>query len=167
MIVNGHLVILIGMDKNNLVYRIVSSLMLLSSVALSLYLFIDAFSFNEDNKYLFNMICVMVAAVFVVLQIVIILISIGRDLNLGHIAFNRFKSINKPALIIVNVLLAIGVTIFVVGLVLYFNPEQVSDTKGICLLIISVGFLLIVETLLYNLYVIMFRPRKFTAKMLS
>lgn len=88
-------------------------------------------------------------------------------MNLGHIAFNRFKSINKPALIIVNVLLAIGITIFVVGLVLYFNPEQILDTKGICLLIISVGFLLIVETLLYNLYVIMFRPRKFTAKMLS
>lgn len=88
-------------------------------------------------------------------------------MNLGHIAFNRFKSINKPALIIVNVFLAIGIAIFVVGLVLYFNPEQVSDTKGICLLIISVGFLLIIETLLYNLYVIMFRPRKFTAKMLS
>ncbi len=137
------------MDKKNLVYRIVSSLMLLSSVALSLYLFIDAFSFNEDNKYLFNMICVMVAAVFVLLQIVIILISIGRDLNLGHIAFNRFKSLNKPALIIVNVFLAIGIAIFVAGLVLYFNPEQVSDTKGICLLIITVGFLLIIETLLY------------------
>lgn len=166
MIVNSHLAILITMDKKNLAYRIISSVMLLPSVALSLYLFIDAFSLN-DNKYLFNMICVMVAAVFVVLQIVIILISIGRDLNLAHIAFNRFKSINKPALIIVNVLLAIGVTIFVVGLVLYFNPEQVSDTKGICLLIISVGFILIIETLLYNLYVIMFRPRKFTAKMLS
>ena len=109
------------MDKKNLVYRIVSSLMLLSSVALSLYLFIDAFSFNEDNKYLFNMICVMVAAVFVVLQIVIILISIGRDLNLGHIAFNRFKSLNKPALIIVNVFLAIGIAIFVAGLVPVFR----------------------------------------------
>lgn len=156
------------MDKKNLIYRIVSSTLLIPPIIFAIIMLVEAVYYDVNNSYIFNMIVDAVVAAFALFQIILILLSIGKDLQVGLIAFNRFNSINKAALVIVNIFAAIGISIFITGCYLYYGSgTDVLDTIASASILASIGLLLICETFIYNLYVLMFRPRKFDIKSLS
>lgn len=150
-------------DARTIVFRIVSVASLFATLPFVVWMLVLLIAESEAEST-FATIALIVLSAFTVLEIAIILKNMKKDLLLFHVAFNENKTLNRPALIIVNVFLAVSIGIFAGGLFLALSPAPELLTSG--RVVFPIGLVMLINCVLYDLYVILFHRRRFSVKAL-
>ena len=146
-------------EKRSLAWRIVSSVLLLCSMALSIFNFVKVITMDYADIALI-LISLGIAAVFALFQIVIILKGGKKESNLQKIVFNQNGSVNTLPIFAVGIGTVLGLGITSLGTAVYFIKEEVF-TKMAMLVVLSIGTYLLVNCIIYFIYLIMFKKREF------
>lgn len=150
------------MERRNILYRLLSVGLILCSLGLDAFAFIKVLEFNATDKIL-TLVALVMAAVFTILEIVVILKGWKKDSNLYKIAFNENMTINNFPLIAVSVGSAFGLGLLIMSVVVYFTREEMN-TKNAMIIIMAIAVYLMVNCLVYYLFVIMFKKRELSLK---
>lgn len=145
----------------NLIFRISTSVACLMSMALSVYLFVLCFLNESETSTWFQMVAIGVCFVFALTELIIVLKNIKKELLIEYVIFNENKSINKVGLSIVIIFTLLSLGLSIMCIVFMCGVAWSSDAYYASVVILSCTFFLFVNCILYYLYILLFRLRKF------
>lgn len=148
----------------NILFRLGLSVFLLINLTILVLLVVQLFTLNNENEYLINIIGMIGVGVFVLIELVMLLVNLTKQIIFHAVVFNEHNStINWPAFIVANIGLAIGLTLSIVGGVLYFTTSDLVIKTSVMVLI-PIGLFLLFNCIAYNVYVLMFKVKKVNLK---
>ena len=145
-------------ERKNITFRLIASFFLLISLGVSSYALYRIITLQPEElaiMLLAGAICVL----FALGQTILILKGWKKESYLYKIAFNENKHINNVPLVAVIIGTVFGLGMLSLGLSVYFIRD-VPTIKASMLAVISVGSYLTVNTIIYYIYLIMFRNRE-------
>ena len=143
---------------------------LISLVAIILAVFYAGFFYAmiigrelEDLDRIFLSIGTAIVILFSLLEIFLLIKGWNKPLLMENIAFIKNGTMTTGPFIVVNIGLVLGITLFSLGLVLFLIKDE---TLVRCAMLFAsvVGAYLMINCLLYDLFVWIFRKRKFDIK---
>ena len=149
-------------ERKTLVYRFVAFTLLLISLG------VTAFSLSQiivlrPEELILMLITIAICALFAILESVFILKGWKKESNLQKIAFNENSHVNNVPLIGVSVGAAFGLGLLALGISVYLIRVE-PTVKASMLAVLSVSVYLLVNCLIYYIYLIMFKNRPLNLK---
>ena len=147
-------------ENRNLLNRIITSLILLTSIGLSVFSIIEVFKKNPENKTL-DLVALFAVSFFCLFEIIVIMRRWKKESYIYKIAFDeKGDHFNTVALIAVIIGTIFGVGITAISLYLFLTREDVQ-TKCNVLVILSIGYYLFINCICYYIYILTFRKKPF------
>lgn len=149
-------------ERKTLVYRFVAFTLLLISLG------VTAFSLSQiiilkPEELILMLITIAICALFAILESAFILKGWKKESNLQKIAFNENSHVNNVPLIGVSVGAAFGLGLLALGISVYIIRVE-PTVKASMLAVLSVSVYLLVNCLIYYIYLIMFKNRPLNLK---
>ncbi len=141
-----------------LTYRFVSSILLLLNLGFVGYISSYIFQTKSQNQIVSVIACIF-TAVFIIFEIILILRGWKKELILYKIAFNPNDKVNNVPLIAVGIGSLFGVGLLIMGILLNVL-KHVEPNITTSLVIIAIAIYLLINCMIYFLYVIMFKKRE-------
>lgn len=145
-------------ERKHVLFRIIASIGLLLSVAVVIFGMIMIVGSTSQDKTLAMFACGLAGA-FTLLEMVVILKGWKKDISLYKIAFNDNGHVNNVFAIAVGVATALGLALSITSFTLFIINKAEPFTTS-CLVILSIGFFLLINCLIYYIFIIMFRKRE-------
>lgn len=147
-------------ENRNLLNRIITSLILLTSIGLSVFSIAQVFQQMPENKTL-DLVALFAVSFFCVFEIIVIMRRWKKESYMFKIAFDeKGDHFNTVALIAVIIGTIFGAGITAVSLYLFLTREDVQ-TKCNVLVILSIGYYLFINCICYYIYILTFRKKPF------
>ena len=147
-------------ERRNLLNRIITSLILLTSIGLSVFSIIQIFQQMPENKTL-DLVALFAVSFFCVFEIIVIMRRWKKESYMYKIAFDeKGDHFNTVALIAVIIGTIFGAGITAISLYLFLTREDVQ-TKCNVLVILSIGYYLFINCVCYYIYILTFRKKPF------
>lgn len=147
-------------ENRNLLNRIITSLILLTSIGLSVFSIIEVFKKSPENKTL-DLVALFAVSFFCLFEIIVIMRRWKKESYIYKIAFDeKGDHFNTVALIAVIIGTIFGVGITAISLYLFLTREDVQ-TKCNVLVILSIGYYLFINCICYYIYILTFRKKPF------
>ena len=147
-------------ERRNLLNRIITSLILLTSIGLSAFSIVQVFQQMPENKTL-DLVALFAVSFFCVFEIIVIMRRWKKESYMYKIAFDeKGDHFNTVALIAVIIGTIFGVGITAISLYLFLTREDVQ-TKCNVLVILSIGYYLFINCVCYYIYILTFRKKPF------
>ena len=147
-----------------ILFRLFLSLLLLSVLGLIVIFIIELIKINKEDAYLINIIGLVGVAIFLLIEAVMLLKNINKQIIFHALVFNEHNStINYPAFITANVFLAIGVGLSILGTVLYFTTAD-ETIKTSVMVLIPIGIFVLLNCIGYDVYTLLFKAKKTSLK---
>ena len=146
-------------ERRNLAYRLTSSFIILLNLGFDGFCMAFILMSPSENQVVSIIACIF-AALMMIFEIVLFLRGGKKELALYKIAFNPNDNINNVPLVAVSVFAAIGVGFIVLGSLLnvYRHVEPNISSSFVILL---VAVYLVSNCIIYFLFCLMFKKRKF------
>ncbi len=145
-------------ERKIVLFRLISSIILLIPLGLaglSCYLI---FSANPEEMVLLIISLVAVSA-FNIFEIILMLKGWKNESNLYKIAFNTNGSINNVPIFAVGAGTLFGVGLTSLGTIVYFVRDEIT-IKCSMLVVLAVGAYLLLNCIIYFIYLIMYKKRE-------
>ncbi len=149
-------------ERRNILYRLISVGLILISLGLDAYAMYMLILFNTEDKIL-SIIALTLAAAFTILEITVILKGWKKDSNLFKIAFNENRNINNVPLVAVIVGTLFGLGLGIMSVVIYLTRGE-ANIKNAMLIIMAIAVYLLVNCLVYYLFLLFFKKRDLSIK---
>ena len=147
-------------ENRNLLNRIITSLILLTSIGLSSFSIVQVFQQMPENKTL-DLVALFAVSFFCLFEIVVIMRRWKKESYMYKIAFDeKGDHFNTVALIAVIIGTIFGAGITAISLYLFLTREDVL-TKCNVLVILSIGYYLFINCICYYIYILTFRKKPF------
>ena len=147
-------------ENKNLLNRIITSLILLTSIGLSSFSLYNIFTLSPENKTL-DLVALFAVIFFCLFEIVVIMRRWKKESYMYKIAFDeKGDHFNTVALIAVIIGTIFGAGISIIGLYLFLNRTDIQ-TKCNVLIILSIGYYLFINCVCYYIYILTFRKKPF------
>ena len=147
-------------EKKNILARLLSAGLLLIPLPLGIIFLIYILPKNNEMDYIINILSLAIFIFFTILEIFLLVKNYKKDLMVMSLIYNTNDTINTGGLIINNVILAIGVGLGVWSTITFFTSKNVDIVNATTILIPMCVYVFI-NTLIYNLYILIFRFKKF------
>jgi hypothetical protein len=149
-------------ERKTLIYRFVAFTLLLISLG------VTSFSLSQiivlrPEELILMLITIAICALFAILESIFILKGWKKESNLQKIAFNENSHVNNVPLIGVSVGTAFGLGLLALGISVYLIRVE-PTVKASMLAVLSVSVYLLVNCLIYYIYLIMFKNRPLNLK---
>lgn len=145
-------------ERKIVLFRLISSFILLLPLGLAGLSFALVISFNPEELVLLVISLVAVSA-FNIFEIILLLRGWKKESNLYKIAFNTNGSINNIPIFAVGAGTLFGVGLTSLGTVVFFVREEVT-IKSSMLVVLTVGVYLLLNCIIYFIYLIMYKKRE-------
>ena len=145
-------------ERKIVLFRLISSIILLIPLGLaglSCYLI---FSANPEEMVLLIISLVAVSA-FNIFEIILMLKGWKNESNLYKIAFNTNGSINNVPIFAVGAGTLFGVGLTSLGTIVYFVRDEIT-IKCSMLVVLTVGAYLLLNCIIYFIYLIIYKKRE-------
>lgn len=152
-------------ERRNLTYRLISGLLLLLSTIIMVFSLIGIILGHAENKIL-PVIALVLTTLFSLAEGVFILWGRKKEIIIKDIAYNENNRVNNLFLVPVIIGTLFSVTLITVCSVIFFTNEGEPYFTS-SLVIICIGLFLLINCLIYFLYLFMFRKHTLTLKDLS
>ena len=149
-------------ERKNITYRLISGFLLLLSLGVSAFTLSQIIMLRPDENVLL-LIAVAVVLLFALLEFVFILKGGKKDSYLYKIAFNDNGTINNVPLIAVIIGSGIGFGLLALGISVFIIRSE-PMIKCSMLVVASISSYLLVNTLIYYIYMSIFKNRPFNVK---
>ena len=147
-------------ENRNLLNRIITSLILLTSIGLSVFSIVQVFQQMPENKTL-DLVALFAVSFFCIFEIIVIMRRWKKESYMYKIAFDeKGDHFNTVALIAVIIGTIFGAGITAVSLYLFLARDDVQ-TKCNVLVILSIGYYLFINCICYYIYILTFRKKPF------
>ena len=147
-------------ENKNLLNRIITSLILLTSIGLSSFSLYNIFTLSPENKTL-DLVALFAVIFFCLFEIVVIMRRWKKESYMYKIAFDeKGDHFNTVALIAVIIGTIFGAGISIIGLYLFLTRTDIQ-TKCNVLIILSIGYYLFINCVCYYIYILTFRKKPF------
>ncbi len=146
-------------ERRNLTHRLVSAAIVFLNLGFVAYTISFIFMYSEKNKVI-SLIACFFAAIMMIFEIVLLLRGGKKESALYKIAFNPNGNINNVPLIAVTVFTVLGVGLVVMGTLLNVL-KHVEPYISSSFVILIVAVYLVSNCLIYFLYCLMFKKKKF------
>lgn len=144
-------------EKRNVLFRILAAIANLVALATMVGAFTYVVTRKPDDKTL-SIIGLLLACAFVVMEIVLLIKGKKNEPALKNIAFNENDTINKFPVIIVSIGTGFSLALLILSIVIFFQNSS-PTTKSNMAVIFSIAVYLLVNCLVYYLFLIMFKKR--------
>ena len=147
-------------ENMNLLNRIITSLILLTSLGLSGFSVSQIFINSPENKTL-DLVALFAVIFFCVFEIIVIMRRWKKESYMFKIAFDeKGDHFNPVALVAVLIGTIFGLGISILSLFLFFTKEDLNIKCNV-LIILSIGYYLFINCICYFIYLLMFRKKPF------
>lgn len=146
-------------ERKNLTYRIIASLILLISAGMTAFAFITVIQIEKDQLFL-DILTLSLVSLFLILEVIFILRGGKKESHLYKICFEDNGHLNSVPLIAVGIGNLFGLGLVILGICVYFKRFNEISIRTSMLVILSVAVYLLVNCLIYYLYLVMFRKRE-------
>lgn len=146
-------------ERRIIIFRLIAVFLLLFVVAAIGFSCYKMFVIMPEGIVL-DSIALFSCGLFCIFQIVLIILGKKKDIALQKIAYDENEHINVFPLVMVSIGMAFAITIDTIGLIIYFTRDDLTTQMNI-LIIFNIGFYLFINCLIYYIFMIMFRKRKF------
>ena len=146
-------------ERKNLLYRILATLILLISAGMIVFSLITVIKI-EKSQLLLDIITLMLTALFLGLEIILILSRGKKESFLYKIGFEPNGKVNSVPLVAVAFGCLFGLGLISLGISVYFVRFNEITIRTSMLVIMSVAVYLVTNCLIYFLYLIMFKKRE-------
>lgn len=146
-------------------YRVGASILLF----LSLFMFIFSIvmiAILHAEEMILSIISLALAICFLMLELVLMIKGGRKPLHLHKIAFNDNDTLNNVPLVAVIVGAVLGTGFVILPIVVLFVRDEVS-IKSSMFVVLSIGFYLMINTIIYFMYIVQLRKRPVTLADLS
>ena len=140
-------------------FRLLAIVLLLIPLGLSIWFFVY-YLVSKNEGIGLHVFTTGVLIVFLLLQEILFIKNMKKQLVIYDIAFNENKSVNKTAVIFVGVGGLIGLGASIASGVLYFTLGEVQQKLTMMLLFVIFLFLLI-NSSIFLLFTLLFRQKEF------
>lgn len=144
-------------EKKNVVFRLIAGFLLLIPLGLIVFGLIHLFQTLADG-YVISIIAFMITAAFLLLELVVILKGWKKENSLSKIAFNENQNINNVPLVAVIVGTIVGVGLTALAISVYFVRDS-EPFKTSMLVVLSISVYLLVNCIIYFIYIFIFKKR--------
>ena len=144
-------------QKQYLLFRFVLIGLLLLVLAISA-LTILAIATYLPEDYIFSLIVVVIAMIFVVFELIMTIKNIKKPLAIYKISFTYRGFINPIPLIAIIMGVVIGISLSLLGTILFFIRDE-AVIKCNSLVILSIGFYLLINCVFYIAFLLFARKR--------
>lgn len=152
-------------EKRIVRYRVIAVLFFLIPLGLIVYTSINVFP-NFNNDLILLVAGIILTLAFVVLEVTMLIKGGKKPLHIYKIAFNENDTINNVPLIAVSVGSVISTILIVIGSIAHVVNNELKVKLGM-LIVITIASYLLVNCIIYFLFVIMLKKRPLTLKDLS
>lgn len=149
-------------ERKNILFRLIASSFLLISLGVTSFS-LSQIIINKPDEVILMLVAIAVAALFAILEMIVILRGWKKESNLYKIAFNENKHINNVPLIAVIVGTAFGLGLLALAISVYLIRDTVI-IKSSMLVVLSISVYLLVNCLIYYFFIILFRNRPINLK---
>ena len=146
-------------ERKNLTYRLLAGLILLISAGMIAYAFVVVLQVERKQLFL-DVLTLGITTFFLLFEEIFILKGGKKESYLYKIGFNDNGKLNSVPLIAVIVGNFFGLGLVSLGISVYFVRYDDVTIRTSMLIILSVAVYLVVNCLIYYLYVLMFRKRE-------
>lgn len=144
-------------EKKNVIFRLIACFLLLIPFTLMILGLIHVLKTLAEG-YIISIIALMLSMAFLVLEFVVILKGWKKESALYKIAFNENDHINNVPLIAVGIGTALGIGLLALSISVYFLRNS-KPFKSSMLVVLSIATFLLVNCVIYYIYLIMFKKR--------
>ena len=149
-------------EKKNVIFRLIACFLLLLPLTIIVLGLIHLFKTLADG-YVISIIAFMLAAAFLLLEFVVILKGWKKENSLYKIAFNENQNINNVPLVAVIVGTVFGAGLTALAISVYFIRNS-EPFKTSMLVVLSIASYLLVNCIIYYIYILMFKKRPINLK---
>ena len=146
-------------ERKNLTYRLLAGLILLISAGMIAYAFVVVLQVERKQLFL-DVLTLGITTFFLLFEEIFILKGGKKESYLYKIGFNDNGKLNSVPLIAIIVGNFFGLGLVSLGISVYFVRYDDVTIRTSMLIILSVAVYLVVNCLIYYLYVLMFRKRE-------
>ena len=146
-------------ENLNVLNRIISLLLLSLDLAVAIFSIVQVISSKPEGIVL-DLIALIGLSLFCLFEMIVISLGKKKDSVLQKIAFTETEKVNNFPLIMVIIATIFGLGLTILGIYVYIIKDDINIKTDI-LVILSIGFFLFVNCLIYYIYLIMFRKREF------
>ena len=144
-------------EKKNVIFRLIACFLLLIPFTLMILGLIHVLKTLAEG-YIISIIALMLSMAFLTLEFVVILKGRKKESTLYKIAFNENDHINNVPLIAVGIGTALGIGLLALSISVYFLRNS-EPFKSSMLVVLSIATFLLVNCVIYYIYLIMFKKR--------
>ena len=149
-------------ENLNLLNRLISIFLLTLCLGVIGFSFYKVFTLKPEAIVL-DTIALVAVTLFCLFEMVFIIMGKKKDSVLEKIVFEENQRINSFPLIAVIIGTLFGLGLSILGLFLYLTRDDVSAKTNV-LIILSISFYLFMNCVMYFIFLLMFRKRKFDIK---
>ena len=146
--------------KKNILARTISAVLLSLPLVLSVIILILMAPKSSEMDYIINIISLAFLIFFIIIEVFLLLKSIKKDLMIMSLIYNSNDTINTGALIITNIILFISLGVEIASIIVFFISKNI-DLKNACLVLIPMCLYVFINTIIYDLYILIYRFKKF------
>lgn len=150
------------MEKRNLSFRLITFGILLLFLGFIGFLFYRIISLNPEALVL-DIVSLSAVSVFCIFEMIIIIRGWKKSSHLYDIAFNQNGTLNSVAFVAVIIGNIIGLGLIIICTIIFFMKDDI-DTKCNLLIITSISLYLLLNCIIYCIYLLIFRKREFKLK---
>ena len=149
-------------EKKNVTFRLIADFLLLIPLAFIIIGLIHVFKTLAEG-YIISIIALMLSAAFLTLEFVVVLKGWKKENSLYKIAFNENQNINNVPLVAVIVGTVFGAGLTTLAISVYFIRNS-EPFKTSMLVVLSIASYLLVNCVIYYIYILMFKKRPINLK---
>ena len=143
-------------ERKNLLHRIISVILLMIPLALMVICLIHVFCVLPEG-YVISIIGMILAIGFLGMEVFVMLRGGKKESSLYKIAFNENQKVNTFPIIMVSIGTALGLGLTLLSSIVFFQQDE--PNKSAMLVVLAIGAYLLINCIIYYLYVIMFKKR--------
>ena len=145
------------LNKTFLVFKITLIGLLFLTLCVPVLTILALFAYTPED-YVFSLVVVILTIMFIVFQMIMVIINIKKPLAIYRLGFTDRGLINPIPLIAVIIGLLLGLTLSLLGSILFFiKAEPVIKCNS--LVILSIGLYLLVNCVFYIIFVLALRGK--------
>ena len=146
-------------EKKNVIFHILAAVLCLGSLGLDSFVLLKVIEYNTEDLVL-NCIALAVAILFALLEIFVNLRKPKKESLLYQICFNENQKINTIPLFAVGISTVFGLGLLAMSLAVFFIREEIRN-KAAMLVVLAIAAYLLVNCVMYWLYILVFRKKPF------
>lgn len=149
-------------ERKNVLFRLIACFLLLIPLAIMIIGLVHTFKTLADG-YILSIIALMLSIGFLALEFVVMIRGWKKESSLYKIAFNENQHVNNVPLVAVIVGTIFGVGLVTLAITVFFTKNE-EPSRTSMLVVLSIATYLLVNCIIYFIYVVMFRKRPLDLK---